>query len=121
MTRLAPILLAACGTLTTGYAPLTATTRPPRPAASVDVFLSGRPPAPVVELGIVEAHEAGVQLQPYGGERLTAVMARIRDAAGTHGCDAIAVNPPQIERNHWLVTATCLAYADRLGEQLSSR
>ena len=104
------ILAAGCGgSIASEYVPL----GPPvatRRADTVDVFMSGRPPRALVDIGVIELHESDILL--IGSSRLGTLIGMLRTEGAAHGCDAVIANPPTMERSRWMITATCSTYLD---------
>jgi len=108
-------LVTGCGTLVT-YTPLqgNATAAPPRPAESVDVFLSQPPNRPYRDVGLLEA-KPSTDLEFIGTDEM---IAELRKQAGSYGCDAIFVKNIAAEagslsfgvKDVKTITATCICY-----------
>lgn len=89
MRKLLPIVLfaAACGT-TTHFA---ATGPSPRPLVArpvAQLFTTGAPAVPYVEVGIIQ----GRQSSRFSHDELPTILATMARDAGAHGCDALIVN-----------------------------
>lgn len=78
-------LLGACG-IHSEYVPTAQAPRPlrPRPAESVEVFVSKQPARPYAEVGLVE-----VQQERYNHASAAELMWAMRTRAGQSGCDGL--------------------------------
>jgi len=85
------LAVAACGA-TTRFVATNPSPRPlaPRPAASVQVFTSGQPTIPYVEVGLLQGRQGGPIVT--GADALPAIVSRMRADAAAIGCDALIVN-----------------------------
>lgn len=86
---LALLVLSACGTTTrfaaTNPAPHPLTARPP---AAVEVFATGLPQRPFVEVGLIQ----GRQSSEFSGDEMPEIIAEMRSEAGKQGCDGLVIN-----------------------------
>ena len=78
-------LVGACG-IHSEYVPTAQPPRPltPRPAGSVEVFISKQPARPYAEVGLVE-----VQQEAYNHSSAAELMWAMRKRAGQSGCDGL--------------------------------
>jgi hypothetical protein len=81
------VAVAGCGT-TINYVPLNNSPRPmaPRPPQSVEMFTTGRPDRPFVEVAAIEA-----QQQPNSIDTVDVIYAKMRDTAARVGCDGLVI------------------------------
>jgi hypothetical protein len=79
---------AACGT-SIQFAPTNSPPGPmnPRPAETVQVFTSGIPKRPFVEVGVLQAR----QQSEWSLDGMTAIIPKLRKKAGKIGCDAVVI------------------------------
>lgn len=118
------LFIAACGTsikptaLNPAPHPMYA-----RPAAAVEVFTSGAPPRPHVDVALLEAEESSRFSTADTGDMIGALRTR----AGAMGCDAVVISgatsrdPGMRDSEAWLyenrherkgLFATCIVYSD---------
>jgi hypothetical protein len=81
-------LVAACGT-TTSFTP---TNTPPRPMSArapetVEVFTSGQPDRPYVEVGMLEAQQSS----EFSSDNMSEIVSALRTEAAKKGCDGLIV------------------------------
>ena len=78
---------AGCG-INVAYVPLNASPAPrqARPVESVEVWSSGRPSRPFVDLGIIEAQE-----EAWSGASPADIVAAMRQKAAAVGCDGLVL------------------------------
>ena len=113
------LLTGGCGTAIT-FTPLdTSAAGPGRPARSVDVFLTDPPARPHRDVGLLEAEqESDLSL-----DDTREMLAKLRERAGQHGCDAIFVKGVGSNAGAGLgftdhasstktITATCISYTE---------
>jgi len=94
MPRLAFALvlaLAACGA-TTRFVATNPSPRPlaPRPPAAVQVFTSGRPAIPYVEVGVLQGRQGGLIVT--GADAMPEIVTKMRADAAAIGCDGLIIN-----------------------------
>jgi hypothetical protein len=105
-TRLVPVfatLLSACTATTVNYSPLNPSPRAlaPRPPSSIDVFASGPPDRPHVDVGMITVEEGDV-----GESSPQELLALLRQNAARQGCDALVVSPPSSKTDSDLLAYT---------------
>lgn len=126
MTRalLATILAAGCGTsihaTTLNPSPVPMA---PRPAAAVELYTSGAPARPHVDVMLLEAEESS----SFSLDKTAEMLGKLRERAGAMGCDAIVIggmssrDPGMRDTESWLVDhpkgrkgvfGTCIVYTD---------
>jgi hypothetical protein len=110
----AAIMAGACG-VSAQHSWLNKPPRPmvPRPAETVDVYASGPPSAPHVDVAIIEAGE-----YDFGSSTLNDVVTALRAQAARLGCDVIRIGDATNRRSG---TATCAMYTDRREHVSSSQ
>jgi hypothetical protein len=124
MTKLLPAILLAVGcgtsihatTLNSSPVPM-----PPRPAHAVELYTSGAPHRPHVDIALLEAEESSSFSLDKTGE----MLGKLRERAGAMGCDAIVIggmssrDPGLRDKESWLVEnpkgrkgiyGTCIVY-----------
>jgi hypothetical protein len=110
-------LLSACTATTINYSPLNPSPRAlaPRPSASVEVFSSGPPDRPHVDVGMITVEEGNNGEESSPQELLTL----LRQNAARQGCDALVVSPPSSKtdsdlfaytHSRWVYSGTCVVY-----------
>jgi hypothetical protein len=119
---LVTVMLAACGT-NIGVIPINAAPHPmmPRPAGTVDLYTSGPPARPYIDVMYLEA-EQQTDLSLDGTQEF---FMKLRDRAGRLGCDGLVIGHPTNRVTGTLfqskhdnttslsgLTATCIAYVD---------
>jgi hypothetical protein len=84
-------LLPACVATSVNYSPLNPSPHAlaPRPVSSVEVFASGPPDRPHVDVGMITVEEGDV-----GESSPQELLALLRQNAANQGCDALVVSPP---------------------------
>lgn len=116
------VLAAACGTTihetTLNPSPYPLRSRPP---AMVELYTSGAPARPHVDVALLEAEEAS----GFSTDRTPEMLTKLRERGGQMGCDAIVVggmssrDPGVGDAESWLVDhpkgrkgvyATCIVY-----------
>jgi hypothetical protein len=121
---LALLLAAGCGTsihaTTLNPSPVAMA---PRPAAAVELYTSGAPPRPHVDVMLLEAEETS----SFSMDKTAEMLAKLRERAGAMGCDAIVIggmssrDPGVRDAESWLsdnpkgrkgVFGTCIVYTD---------
>jgi hypothetical protein len=80
------LLLAGCGT----KVEYVKTKAPPhalaeRPSSEVEVFMTGIPDKPFVEIGFIETQQSSA----YSLDNSEAIFGKLREEAGRQGCDAV--------------------------------
>jgi hypothetical protein len=83
--------LSACTATTVNYSPLNPSPRAlsPRPPATVEMFASGPPARPHVDIGIITVEEGDT-----GESSPEELLGLLRQDAARQGCDALVVAPP---------------------------
>jgi hypothetical protein len=121
---LALLLAVGCGTTVHATA-INPAPRPmsPRPAASVELFTSGAPQRPHVDVAFLEAEESS----SFSTHRTPQMLNKLRERGAQMGCDAIVVgglssrDPGLNDTETWLVDnpkgrkgvyATCIVYTE---------
>ena len=113
------LLMGGCGTAI-NFTPLDSSAAgPSRPAKSVEVFLTDPPARAHRDVGLLEAEqESDLSL-----DDTREMLAKLRERAGRHGCDAIFVKGVGSNAGAGLgftdhasstktITATCISYTD---------
>jgi hypothetical protein len=110
----AAIMLAGCG-VSAQHSWLNSPPRPmvARPPETVDVYASGPPSLPHVDVAIIEAGE-----YDFGSSTLHDVVSALRAQAARLGCDAIRIGDATNRRSG---TATCAMYKERREQASASR
>lgn len=82
------VFVSGCGTRVS-FTPTNSPPGPmrPRPASAVGIFTTGKPDRSYVEVGVFEAKQAS----QYSTSDETEVVAKMREAAGKQGCDALVI------------------------------
>jgi hypothetical protein len=76
-----------------------------RPSASVEMFSSGPPERPHVDIALVQATlDSG-----FSTDDDAVLLAKLRERAAVMGCDALVVGGPIASRRHGYF-GTCIAY-----------
>jgi hypothetical protein len=129
LSLLALLAFAACGT-TIRETQVNSAPRPmpPRSPASVELFTSGAPARPHVDVALIEAEEQS----SFSTSRTPDMLNRLRERGAQRGCDAIVVggmssrDPGITDAETWLnnrakgrrgVFATCIVYTDIVGSR----
>jgi hypothetical protein len=120
---LALVLVAGCGTSITATM-VNAPPHPmgPRPPASVELFTSGAPARPHVDVALLEAEQTSSSVSTHGTPEM---LTKLRERGAQMGCDGIVIggmssrDPGITDAEAWLVDrprgrkgvyATCIVY-----------
>lgn len=116
------LLAAGCGTsihattLNSSPVPMA-----PRPAHAVELFTSGAPHRPHVDIALLEAEESS----SFSLDKTPEMLGKLREKAGAMGCDAIVIggmssrDPGLRDKESWLIDnpkgrkgmyGTCIVY-----------
>ncbi len=125
MTKLLPALLLLCVGCGTSIHATTLNPSPvamqPRPAMAVELYTSGAPHRPHVDIALLEAEESS----SFSLDKTAEMLGKLRERAGAMGCDAIVIggmssrDPGLRDKESWLVEnpkgrkgifATCIVY-----------
>jgi hypothetical protein len=103
------VMLGGCLHTTVNFVPVNSPPAPTRERASqeVDVFSSGPPQRPHLDVGIIEAIAAS------GLESFESLVALARDEAARRGCDALVLNPVAFtgeDSHRRVVSGTCVLF-----------
>jgi hypothetical protein len=110
----AAIAIAGCG-VSAQHSWLNSPPRPmvPRAPETIDVYASGPPSLPYIDMAIIEAGE-----YDFGTSTLHDVVSALRTQAARLGCDAIRIGDATNRRSG---TATCAMYKERREQVSASR
>jgi hypothetical protein len=107
------VVISSCTTTSGSYTQLNPPPRKlsARPPEQVELFSSGPPQRPHVDVGLITIEEGS--LDPATPERLVGML---REVAGEHGCDAVVVAPPSSksynDQSYKVYSGTCVVYRD---------
>jgi hypothetical protein len=109
-------LLSGCTATTVNYSALNPSPRAlsPRAPASIEVFASGPPARPHVDIGMITVEEGDM-----GESSPDELLALLRQNAARQGCDALVVSPPSSKtesdflaytHSRRIYSGTCVVY-----------